>query len=164
MTHIGSICWHRGPRMAGFGIMVVLLLVAAGCATNQGSFSLDAEVTRAFQTGVIQPQYQYYYSGRDNMPYAIMAIDRSYTVPSRYWIAFQPTPEQLKNMSGNVYGKLVYDPYGALIRAADGQIVGAWYSNVPFRSVTVDQAAKTVQVLFPNPENDSIGASVNIPS
>ena len=153
-------------RLAWLLVTATLVgMVAFGCAGNRGGLTLDAQVTRDFQTGAIQSDYQYYYQGRDDMPYAIMGIDRRYSVPSRYWIPFEPQPEQLKNMSGNVYGKLVYDPYGALIRATDGAVVGVWYSNLRFHSVTVDQEAKTVQVLFPNPENDnSTGANLSLPS
>jgi len=83
-----------------------------------------------------------------------MGINRRYQVPSRYWIPFEPTPEQLKKMSGNIYGKQHYDPYGAYIRDTEGNLIGIWYSNVRFKSVKVDQENMTVEVLFPNPEND----------
>ena len=165
MRTVGSICFKRqaAGRMAGMGLIVVLLLAVAGCAANYGSFTLDAGVARDFEAGVIRPDYQYYYAGRDDIPHAIIAIDRRYSVPSRYWIAFEPKPEQLRDMSGNVYGKNRHDPYGALIRAADGEVVGIWYSNVRFRSVTVDQKARTVEILFSNPENDGgMGDALNI--
>ena len=165
MHTVGSINLnrHAAGRFAGMGLIVALLLAVVGCAANYGSFTLDAGVARDFQAGVIRPEYQYYYAGREGMPYAIIGIDRRYSVPSRYWIAFTPKPEQLKDMSGNFYGKNRQDPYGALIRAADGQVVGIWYSNVQFRSVTVDQKAKTVEVLFSSPENDDgMGGALDI--
>ena len=138
----------------------VLLVVLAGCAGQRGGFTVDAQVAQDFEAGVIRPGLNYFYAGRDDMPYAIMAIDSSYRVPSRYWIPFEPQPEQLRNMSGNVYGKHRYDPYGSLIRSAEGETLGVWYSNVRIRSVTVDQAQKTVEVLFPNPENDDGGGGL----
>ena len=88
------------------------------------------------------------------MPYAIIGIDRSYTVPSRYWIPIAPEPAQLKKMSGNMYNEVRDDPYGAYILAPDGKVIGVWYSTVIFRSVKVDQNSRTVEVLFKNPEND----------
>ncbi|WP_319523172.1 hypothetical protein [uncultured Desulfosarcina sp.] len=115
---------------------------------------MSAEVTNAFETGTVEPDLDYYYAGRDTMPYAIMGIDRQYQVPSRYWISFDPQTEQLKKMSGNIYGKDRYDPYGAQIRDTEGKIIGIWYSNVRFKSVSVDQQKMTVEVLLPNPEND----------
>jgi hypothetical protein len=96
------------------------------------------------------------------MPYAIIGIDRSYTVPSRYWVPFDPEPEMLRKMSGNIYGKLSSDPAGYHIMDPDGKIIGVWFSNVFNYSVSVDQQNRTVEVLFPNPENSrslSIGLS-----
>lgn len=148
---------HPRGRAAWIVMTAALLLALAGCAGQHGGFTVDAQVTQDFEAGVIRPGFDYYYAGRDDMPYAIMAVDSSYRVPSRYWISFEPRPEQLKEMSGNIYGKHRYDPYGSRIRSAEGETVGVWYSNVRTPSVTVDPTQKTVEVLFPNPENDDRG-------
>ena len=89
MLTIGSICFnrHAAGRTAGMGLIAVLLLAVVGCAANYGSFTLDAGVTHDFEAGVIRPDYQYYYAGRENMPYAIIAIDRRYSVPSMAMMA-----------------------------------------------------------------------------
>jgi hypothetical protein len=154
MSTIPSIGLHCRRRLSGTIVLAALLLMVAACGNHYGNFSLNTEVTQAFETGTVEPDLDYYYAGRDTMPYAIMGIDRRYQVPSRYWISFDPQPEQLKKMSGNIYGKDRYDPYGARIRDAEGEVVGIWYSNVRFQSVSVDRQNNIVQVLFPNPEND----------
>jgi hypothetical protein len=154
MSAITLIGLHSRRRLSEAIVLAAVLLTAAACGSHYGNFSVSAEVTHAFETGTVEPDLDYYYAGRDTMPYAIMGIDRSYQVPSRYWIAFDPPPEQLKKMSGNIYGKVLHDPYGAHIRDTEGKIVGIWYSNVRFQSVSVDPQNRTVEVLFPNPEND----------
>jgi hypothetical protein len=141
-------------RFGGWVALVVLVLMAAGCNQNYSRFSLDAQVSQAFQTGTALPEFNYYYAGRDTMPYAIIGIDRTYTVPSRYWIPFEPEPDTLKKMTGNMYWKMRYDPYGSNILASDGTIIGVWFSSVRNRSAKVDQQQRTVEVLFQNPEND----------
>lgn len=149
-------------RLGGCLALVAFVLMAVGCSKNYGHFSKSAEVDRAFRQGNHQADYQYFYAGRDNMPYAIIGIDRSYTVPSRYWVPFDPEPEMLRKMSGNIYGKLSSDPAGYHILDPDGTIIGVWFSNVYNYSVSVDQQNRTVEVLFPNPENSrslSIGLS-----
>jgi hypothetical protein len=158
----------RGRRLSRIKLPGVALIVSvsiltflAGCAKNYGRFVLDAEVSRDFRNGTIQTPYQYYYSGRDTMPYAIIGIDADYTVPSRYWIRFKPAPGQLKRMSENIYGKDQYNPYGAEILDHEGNVIGVWYSNVGIRSVSVDQTHHTVQVLFKNPENADGGDDDN---
>ncbi len=132
---------------------VALMLTVAGCANNFGQFARSDEVTRAFRNGDIQPDYQYYYSGRETMPYAIIGIDRSYSVPSRYWIPFDAESETLSRMSGNIYGATHYDPSGFQMIDTDGTVIGVWFSSVRVRSVRVDQQAQTVEILFNNPEN-----------
>jgi hypothetical protein len=140
-------------RPGGYIALAVLVLMLAGCTNNYGHFTKSAEVDLAFRQGDRQSDYQYFYAGRDNMPYAIIGIDRSYTVPSRYWIPFDPESEMLMKMSGNMYGKDTYDPAGFHILDPDGNIIGVWFSSVNFFSVSVDQQNRTVEVLFHNPEN-----------
>jgi len=140
-------------RPGGYIALAVLVLMAAGCTKNYGQFSKSAEVSLAFQQGDHQPDYQYFYAGRDNMPYAIIGIDRSYTVPSRYWIPFDPESGMLRKMSDNMYGKHSYYPAGYHILDPDGNIIGVWFSSVNQYSVSVDQQNRTVEVLFRNPEN-----------
>jgi hypothetical protein len=134
--------------------IIIPLLMLSACMKNYGRLAIDAQVKRDFQAGVIQPDLQYYYAGRENMPYAIIGIDRAYTVPSRYWISFTPEPDQLRKMSGNIFHKGLVDPYGSLITSPEDKIVGIWYSNLYNYSVRVDQQTRTVQILFPNPENN----------
>ena len=135
-------------------VVLGLLLVAAGCTKNYGRFVKSNEVDLAFRQGDRQPGYMYFYAGRDTMPYAIIGIDPTYTVPSRYWIPFEPEPDTLKKMTGNMYWKNRYNPYGSQILAPDGTIIGVWFSSVYLPSVKVDQQKRTVDVLFKNPEND----------
>ncbi len=141
-------------RGTGSVALIVLMLMLVGCTTNYGRFAKSAEVDLAFRQGDRQPDYRYFYAGRDTMPYAIIGIDRTYTVPSRYWIPFEPEPDTLKKMTGNMYWKNRYNPYGSQILAPDGTIIGVWFSSVYLPSVKVDQQKRTVDVLFKNPEND----------
>jgi hypothetical protein len=143
--------FHSGPVR----ILVVLglVLLAAACTKNYGRFIKNAEVDLAFRQGDHQRGYRYFYAGRDTMPYAIIGIDTNYTVPSRYWIPFTPEPERLRKMAGNMYGKHRYNPAGYHILDPEGNVIGVWYSSVNQYSVSVDQQNRTVEVLFPNPEN-----------
>lgn len=142
-----------------FIVVAIFMIMLSGCNQKYGRFTLDDQVSQAFRSGTVQAELNYYYAGRDTMPYAIMGIDPRYTVPSRYWILFKPQPDQLKKMSGNVYGKHRYNPYGSHIRDAEGEVVGIWYSNLRFKSVSVDHEEKTVEVLFPNPEANDHASS-----
>lgn len=134
--------------IAGFFLAISLY----GCLQNYGRFTRDAQVNDAFISGIVPPDLNYYYAGRDNMPYAIMGIDPNYKNTSKLWIAFEPLPEQLRKMTSNIYGKSHADPYGFNIMSPDGNIVGIWFSGLHFPSVKVDQQKKTIEVLYKNPE------------
>ena len=143
---------HRGlcfMLFAGAALAVGLI----GCFQNYGRFSRNAQIHHAFQSGSVPPELNYYYAGRETMPYAIMGIDPGYAIPSSLWIAFEPLPEQLRKMSANIYGKDRYDPYGFNILDPDGVIVGIWFSSLHFPSVKIDKQNRTVEVRYKNPEN-----------
>ena len=139
-------------RVTGLIIIAVLMLMVAGCTKNYGRFAKSAEVDLAFRQGDHQSNYQYFYAGRDNMPYAIVGIDRGYTVSSRYWTPFEPGSEQLSKMSGSTSGKLHYNPAGYHILDPDGNIIGVCFTSGNNKSVRVDQQNRTVTLLFQNPE------------
>lgn len=139
---------------ASIAVVVIILLLLTACMNHYGGFTLDPQVGQDFQTGLIKPELQYFYAGRDTMPYAIIGIDRGYSVPSRYWIPFDPEAAQLKKMSGNIYRGGNDNPYGAHILDPDGTVIGVWYANLYRRSVKVDQQNRTVQILFANPESN----------
>ena len=66
--------YHTDPvRIAVAGLLIMLI---AGCSGNYGSFSKNVQVGNDFYSGNFQSDYDYYYSGRDNMPYAIIGIDQ----------------------------------------------------------------------------------------
>lgn len=145
----------RLPLILSLFTTMILLTGFTGCAqrANYGGFSKDDQVGHAFRSGTVPAELNYFYTGRDTMPYAIMGIKPSYTVPSQYWIAFEPKPEQLRNMSSNIYGKNRYDPYGFNILDPDGSPIGIWFSNLNHASITVDRETRTVEVLYKNPES-----------
>jgi len=131
---------------------VVLAVGLNGCLQNYGRFSRDAQISNAFRSGSVPAELNYFYAGRETMPYAIMGIDPGYAIPSSFWITFEPQPERLQKMSSNIYGKDQYDPYGFNILDPDGAIIGIWFSSLHFPSVKVDQQNRTIEVRYNNPE------------
>lgn len=59
-------------RMPQYCVAVAAILVAlliSGCFENYGRLTHNDDVTRAFQTYQVEPDYRYYYYGRTNMPF-----------------------------------------------------------------------------------------------
>lgn len=149
--------FEPNPRPVNGSIVAVvvaalLTLLLTGCMKNYGSFTFDDQVSQSFRNGSIQTGYRYYFAGRDNLPYAIIAIDPSYSVPSRNWVPFEPTPEQLQKMSANTMGAGEWVANGAYIRDPGGTVIGLWYSGLRSQSVRVDPDQRIVEVMFTVPQ------------
>ena len=151
-----NVCSYFSKRHGRYFMLfagAALALGISGCIQNYGKFSRDSQVSQAFRNGLVQPELNYFYAGRETMPYAIMGIDTGYAISSSLWTAFEPQPEQLRKMSSNIYGKQQYDPYGFNILDPDGAIIGIWFSSLHFPSVKIDEENRTVHVQYKNPES-----------
>ncbi len=117
-------------RDVGFGLtLLVSLILLSGCAANYGGLRISGEVTRLFETYQVQTDYQYYYSGPESRPHAIMGIHRSYTLNSKLWKAVDISEAQLKSwVRSRMYGRLGISPRGYYIVDPDGKRIGIWYS------------------------------------
>jgi hypothetical protein len=149
-----------GRRVGVTGLVVGLILglVLSGCANNSyGRFGLSQEVETAFESGHAFPDYNYFYAGRQSMPHAVIGIDKAYQVPSKLWKAFTPTPAELTRMANHILRVHNEQPYGAEILSPSRQRIGVWYSRIVAVHVEVDEANKSVSIVFVDPENDGGG-------
>ena len=147
MNHIQT--KHKDSRLLRFCVALGVLIVAtmvSGCFENYGRLKHNDEVTRAFQTYQVEPDYKYYYYGRTNMPYAIVGIDRAYHMQSRVWREVDHDTEQFKNMIFWVWDD-VYVPYslsGAHITDPGGKKVGIWYSGIWYAAIRFEEDNRIV--------------------
>ena len=139
-------------QMSGIMLILVWWVLLGGCAQNQANLTKSPEVTLAFQEGQIRPDFNYYYTGRARAPHAIIGIDKTYSVSSKLWHAFAPSTQQLQKMAVNVVHYYDEPAYGAYISNTSGERVGVWYSKLFFVYAKIDEANKTVDVLYKNPE------------
>jgi len=120
-------------------------VLVLGCAVNYGmneknlgSLRENPEVTRQYENLSINPDYDYYYYGREIQPDTIMGIKKGYTVQSAYWHPVDLTRETLEKWV--VWGKRETDNpcasrrymgryVGSDILDPGGTIVGDWYSR-----------------------------------
>jgi hypothetical protein len=125
-------------RVAVAAISSVVLAVLGGCASlNYGSLQTSSAVTELFESGRILPDHRYYYSGFAQIPDAIVAIDQRYTLRSRVWNYFDPTPDTLRNWVFRMTQVQSAPTQGSVILAPDGSRVGVWYSSLQQTSVRI---------------------------
>ena len=139
----------------------LLLFTAAvfGCAENYGRLQRSQEVNELFKSYKALPDYQYYYSGPDGRPDAIMGIQKEYTLESTQWRQINTSEDTLKKGIDAInfhHSTSVRNyPYGFYILGPEGNRVGIWYSIWDWTTVIV-QEDKRIQV-FPPAVKDPSG-------
>ncbi len=125
-----------------FGVMCTLLIFFFfGCAGlfngNFGTITPDRNVTHNYETYQVNPNFNYYISGSDIYPNAIIGIDKRYSLDSTLWKKIEFTPQKLRILvsdmksrvsesSQSLQGFIMLDPHG--------NIVGNWYSILSART------------------------------
>lgn len=109
--------------------------LVAGCAIpeNQGRLVRAGDVDRLIESATILPNHTYYYTGPEARPDAIIAIDNSLTLRSKYWIRVDDDVADRLTMWNRLIDnatryRSAYDYEGARIMTPDGRQVGVWYS------------------------------------
>ena len=142
--HPNRLLWHQALLTA------FILASLAGCLANYGRLQLDSAVEQAFRNNEMLDNYQYYYSGRENKPSAIIGIDPAFQFSSKYWTAVEPS--QFEIIVGRMYPDYGY-LYGAYMMAPDGRKAGVWYSWV--KTYTVKFEGDRIIVFSPEPFADA---------
>ena len=122
-------------------LMVLAALLSSCTATalqNAGTIRESGEITRKYRALTIDPKYNYYWSGTELNPDAIMGIDKNLTVQSDFWHQVDLDTEKLQywvtwsdrqfpedGFSNRYFGKYM----GAFILDYEGSVVGDWYSK-----------------------------------
>jgi hypothetical protein len=106
-------------RSIGYGlILAALTVMMAGCsAPVSGRLQNSPEVTQVFRSNQILAGHQYYVSGFQRIPYAIIAVDNSYQLQTGHW-----QPIDMDSTDGT---RIQLKSQGCLDTGPDGQPVGS---------------------------------------
>ena len=137
-----------------------LILSSFGCAgLHSGSYGKirpDKKVTQSFETYQVNPDLNYYISGSDIYPHAIIGINKSHTLKSELWKKRGFTPETLKNLVEDVQFRVMefYEtPHGFDILDNAGNDIGDWYSI--FSATTTIKIEEDQSVIVITPDIDT---------
>lgn len=126
--------------------------MAAGIINfRYGKLERSREVTREFQTLEISDKYNYYAYGPGNIPYAVIGIDKDYTLRQGLWKPVTLTPQKLRGWIRQM--DILYDgfqPYGFDILDDNGKAIGVWYSSKQWTTVILE-GDRQVAVFTPEP-------------
>lgn len=149
----------RRPRSQArmlLGLLILLTALSPALSANilglrYGKLKHSREVTRAFETLQIDARYRYYYSGLGDIPYAVIGIDKAYTLRLGLWQPIDLTPQKLRGWLRQM--DAIYDGYppsGAHILDDAGKPIGVWYSSKQWTTVIIEEN-DTVAVFTPEP-------------
>jgi hypothetical protein len=149
-----KICASAATARLLSGLFLVSLmsiaLVFAGCGSvTYGRLENSPEITQVFKDGKILSNHQYYVSGFQRVPYAIIAIADKYQLRPGRWQPLDMNSSTLNQMvyrMDHVYSLI---PRGAWILDPEGHRLGVWFSS---QYQTTVQREKNNQVMVASPE------------
>jgi hypothetical protein len=108
----------------------IMRAVRSGLSADYGRFERSREVERAFESCQVLADFNYYYSGPDVYPSAILGIHREYALRSRLWKKLDLTEAQLKAWVGEMSDSIDSAPMyrGFFILDHKGKHIGVFYS------------------------------------
>ena len=145
-NHVSPIRWLLLAALLSWAIMT------GACALAQVTFQRDAKVNAAFETAVVLPGYDYYYSGPEARPLAIVGIRRGLQFEPGFWKPIALTEKELHDWLWVIRNdtRPPRDRYhGARILAPDGREIGVWFS---FLDWVVAEMAPDGRVILHTPD------------
>ena len=121
------------------GMVVLLLIVWSFSGDRYGELRPSKEATEAFETFRVDPGKEYYLSGSDVYPNAIIGIDKSRTLVTDLWKRREMTAEGMKELVGNMRSRAM--EHMAFLQGFDilddrGAKIGEWFS-LPGMSIVI---------------------------
>lgn len=120
---------HKKHCMSLLLTLVISFFILNGCQTaNYGKFSLNRDLEKIFISGQVLPDHNYYYSGSNVRPDAVMAIHQNYTLDGdKLWTKINDPQKELKSWFRETNKMLSGHTYNLL--APDGKQIGIYYST-----------------------------------
>ncbi len=135
-------------------LTAALILALAGCASfkMRGSFQVDQAVDRSFERFEFRQDMNYYSTGSDSYPNALMGLDKQYTLESDLWKKVESAAtfkEMVQGMQKKT-SEMNLVLHGFRILDNEGKAIGIWYAILEARAALVMKGDKRVLVYTPD--------------
>lgn len=130
-------------------VALTVALVLSACATaNTGGVKRSSEVTRAFESYFVVPDYHYYLYNQENLPYAVVGLHNDYFIKSPDWRPLDPDSDKFKKVIDLVkdFPEGFTQAYGSYIFEPQGERIGMWYSTLAPPGISVDPETRRVSI------------------
>jgi len=136
---------------------VIILLSCMGCAgnffKNYGTIIPDPDAAAAFENYRLAADFNYYISGSDVYPNALMGLQKAFSLDSDLWKKIEPTPQEFKETIQNMQKKALsinQTPHGFVILDDKGARVGIWYSILSAKTAIQIKGNGKVMIFTPD--------------
>ena len=146
-------------RIIHWVVCIAIMFLSSGCSTllfkNYGRITPDGDAREAFEKYQVNPKYNYYISGSDVYPNAIIGLDKAYTLEPVLWKPVEMTPEKMRELVEAMQHKVKSITwrlilYGFAVYDDKGKQIGIWYS-LPDAKTSVQMIDDhTVRVVTPD--------------
>ena len=148
---------HWRPVLYIIFILIVLPSVAckSSLTKNYGKISLDRDASKAFESYQVNPSYNYYISGSDVYPNAILGLDKAYNLEPDLWKRIDMTPQKLRELVTDMHRKvwsvdMTLGLHGFAIFDDKGKQIGVWYSILEARTFITMKDDRTAIIITPD--------------
>ncbi len=139
-------------RMNAAVAAALATLISACSIAHLGWLRNSPDVSRAFETLQVSPDYRYWYLYLENTPYAVVGLNRDYRIEDILWTEVAPGSEVFQKVVGLVQSFPVPGSrtYGADILDANEDRIGVWFSSMS-AGINVDPDTKVVFITTGTP-------------
>ncbi len=143
-------------------LLLAAFAMIAGCMGSYGELVSSPATQEQYHTRSLAETYQYYYSGRSGLPYAVVGINKKYRFNSRLWFKIDTMDQVYQKISdlSNLH------PDATRMRTADildhkGNKIGVWFSYYYYTPVRINPETGVVEIFNPyDPNEDDRGWSI----
>jgi hypothetical protein len=138
---------------------ILIVFLSFGCAgsllKNYGRITPDGNVTNAFEKYQVNPNYNYYISGSDVYPNAIIGLDKALTLEPDLWKQVEITPRKLRELVQYMNYKvqeLIWNLFlhGFVMLDDNSKQIGVWYSILGAETSLRMKDDHTVVIITPD--------------
>lgn len=108
---------------------------------NHVKFKQIPEMGNNYKDVEIIPGYNYYYTGRSHLPYAVIGVDPAYELNSRFWNKIETKEMVIDKVDGLMPIDWYYMSVSKILDQKGNQ-VGIWYSYYPYTIVRLGEAPR----------------------
>jgi hypothetical protein len=132
---------------------IVLFISRSG--ENYGMLNPSADVTAAFESQRPVPDLDYWFSGPESHPVAVIGVEKRFRFDSaEHWMRVKPGEESLKPLVAGMQSKAMQrnlNLRGFEMVDQRGERIGEWYSVTGIQAVIKRTRIDSVEIFPPSP-------------